>query len=240
MYSKINLSQLIISFYFLIILSCITMLLNFELLIIINSLVFLFSLFYFIFFFRINIIFKIFIFLLILINLSTITTSWDARSIWLFKTKIFFYDENIFNFHKHPQFSHPTYPFIAPLFASTFVKSLKFWNEIFPKIGIFFLYLPPLIFLSSKFKKNYLYAFLSISLFVQGKFFINGEIDGLISIYFLTSLILTYEIIFNKHDQKKNIIIIFFNNIILSLLKFEGTVLVLLTCFIFFIHFIFR
>lgn len=240
MYFKINLSQLIISFYFLIILSCITMLLNFELLIIINSLVFLFTVFYLIFFFRINIIFKIFIFLLILINLSTITTSWDARSIWLFKTKIFFYEENILNFHKHPQFSHPTYPFIAPLFASTFVKSLNIWNEIFPKIGIFFLYLPALIFISSKFKKNYLYAFLSISLFVQGKYFIIGEIDGLISIYFLTSLILTYEIIFVKHEQKKNIIIIFFNNIILSLLKFEGTVLVLLICFMFFIHFIFR
>ena len=203
MYFKINLSQLIISFYFLIILSCITMLLNFELLIIINSLVFLFTVFYLIFFFRINIIFKIFIFLLILINLSTITTSWDARSIWLFKTKIFFYEENILNFHKHPQFSHPTYPFIAPLFASTFVKSLNIWNEIFPKIGIFFLYLPALIFISSKFKKNYLYAFLSISLFVQGKYFIIGEIDGLISIYFLTSLILTYEIIFVKHEQKK-------------------------------------
>ena len=107
MYFKINLSQLIISFYFLIIFSCITMLLNFEFLIILNSLVYLFALFYFIFF-KINVIFKIFIFLLIVINLGTITTSWDARSIWLFKTKIFFYEENIListhihNFHILP------------------------------------------------------------------------------------------------------------------------------------------
>ena len=96
MHFKINLSQLIISFYFLIIFSCITTLLNFEFLIILNSLVYLFALFYFIFFFKINVIFKIFIFLLIVINLGTITTSWDARSIWLFKTKIFFYEEKYF------------------------------------------------------------------------------------------------------------------------------------------------
>ena len=81
---------------------------------------------------------------------------------------------------------------------------------------------------------------MSVSLFVLGKYFVNGEIDGLISIYFLTSLILTYQIIYDKHELKKKIIIIFFNNIILSLLKFEGTALVLLICFMFFLHFLYK
>ena len=115
----------------------------------------------------------------------------------------FFSMKKIFLISTHIHNFHPTYPFIAPLFASTFVKSLNFGMKFFLKLA-FFLYLPPLIFISSKFKNNYLYAFLSVSLFVLGKYFVNGEIDGLISIYFLTSLILTYEIIFDKHELKKN------------------------------------
>jgi hypothetical protein len=238
MYFKINLSKLIILFYFCIFLSILTMSLNYNYLIIFNSLLFIFALLYLLIFVKIDIFFKIFITLLVLLNLSTLTSSWDARSIWLFKAKIFFYEDNFFNIFSHPQFSHPTYPFIGSIFASMFAKSLNIWNEVFPKIGIFFLFIPPLLFLSTIFIKNYLYAFLSLTLFVFGKYFINGEIDGLISIYFLTSLILTYEIIYIKDYNTFKIIIIFFNNIILSLLKFEGTVMVFLFILIYLFYFI--
>jgi hypothetical protein len=63
--------------------------------------------------------------------------------------------------------------------------------------------------------------------------------DGLISIYFLVSLILTYEIIFLKDNKDFKIIILFLNNIVISLLKFEGTVLVLIIASIFFFYFLF-
>ena len=37
----------------------------------------------------------LFIILLLIITLGTLTNSWDARSIWLFKSKIIFYDNSI-------------------------------------------------------------------------------------------------------------------------------------------------
>ena len=237
MHSKINLSKLIIIFYFCIFLSILTMSLNYSFLIILNSLLFIFALLYLLIFIKIDVYFKIFITLLALINLSILTSSWDARSIWLFKAKIFFFEGNIFDIFSHPQFSHPTYPFIGSVFASMFAKSLNIWNEVYPKIGIFFLFVPPLLFLSTIFIKNYLYALLSLTLFVFGKYFVNGEMDGLVSIYFFTSLILTYEIIYKKDDNSFKIIILFLNNIILSLLKFEGTVMIFLFILIYLFYY---
>ena len=51
-----------------------------------------FSLFYF-FKFKENKILFLFIILLLIISLGTPTTAWDARSIWLLKAKIIFYDQ---------------------------------------------------------------------------------------------------------------------------------------------------
>lgn len=236
---RLNFLQIIISFYLLILMSIITVILDYKIFILVNSFLYI-SLFLYLFLInKTDLFFKLFLIILLLINLSTITTSWDARSIWLFKTKIFFYESNFFKFESHPEFTHPTYPFLGPLFASIFVKTFNFWNEIYPKIGIFFLFIPPLIYLSKTFKKNFLYACLSLVLFILGKYFFNGEMDGLISIYFLVSLILTYEIIFSKNDKDFNIIILFLNNIVISLLKFEGTVLVLIIASIFFFYFFF-
>ena len=221
MQPRLNFLQIIISFYLLILMSIITVILDYKFFILVNSFLYISLFLYLLLINKTDLFFKLFLIILLLINLSTITTSWDARSIWLFKTKIFFYESNIFNFESHPQFTHPTYPFLGPLFASIFVKTFNFWNEIYPKIGIFFLFIPPLIYLSKTFKKNFLYACLSLILFILGKYFFNGEMDGLISIYFLVSLILTYEIIFLKDNKDFKIIILFLNNIVISLLKFE-------------------
>ena len=235
---RIDIFHIILSFYSLILISIFSMISENQVLILINSCSFIILLFYFLIFYKSDKYLKILLIFFLLISLGTLCTSWDARSIWLFKTKIFFYETNIFDINNHPQFSHPTYPILGPLFASIFVRSVNFWNEIFPKIGIFFLFIPPLLSLSIFFKNNYLYALFSILLFVVGKYFFNGEMDGLISIYFLNSIILSYNVIFNngtKNTQLFNILI--FNNIILSLLKFEGTVLIILIFLLFLFHF---
>ena len=239
MYFKIDLNKIIIILYLLILMSVFTVILDNKILLSINSILYLSFFLYLLLTKKTDLILKLFIITLLLINLGTLITSWDARSIWIFKTKIFFYEENYFNLHYHPQFSHPTYPFLGPIFSSLFVKTFGFWNEIYPKIGLYFLFIPPIIYISTKFKDNYLYAFLSLLLLVIGKYFFNGEMDGLISIYFLCSLILIYEIIFlnKKNDNFILLYILFLNNLVLSLLKFEGTVLVVIISTISFLYF---
>ena len=237
---KLNSSQIVISLYLIILSSIITVTLNSVILLQINAIIYLILIFYFIFFKKTDLFFKIFLILLIVISLGTLTDSWDARSIWLLKTKILYYDSNIFNIYDHPKFSHPTYPSLAPIFASIFIKTLNYWNEILPKVGLLLLYFPVMIYLSTKFKDAFLYALLSFLLLIIGKYFFNGEMDGLVSIYFITTLLLSYETLFIfNNDNDHRLKILFLNNIVLSLLKFEGTVLVLIISITFFFYFIF-
>lgn len=183
-----------------------------------------FSLFYF-FKFKENKILFLFIILLLIISLGTPTTAWDARSIWLLKAKIIFYDQSILGINENsPDFSNLKYPIIAPAFAASFLKLIGYWNEIFPKATFTLMFIPPLIIINKLMGKNYFLLIIITILFIVGKYLINGELDGLLSIYFVTSALMFYNLNV-KIDSYIYISILILLNIILTLLKVEGSIL---------------
>ena len=191
----------------------------------INFLIFIFfSIFYF-FKFKENKILFILIIILLIIALGTPTTAWDARSIWLLKAKIIFYDQDILSvINNSPNFSNKSYPNIAPAFAASFADIIGHWNEIFPKAAFTLMLIPPLILINKFIHNNYFLLTIIIILFMVGKYLTNGELDGLVSIYFVVSAIMFYNLKDNNKPYVYYLILILLN-IILTLLKIEGSIL---------------
>ena len=193
-----------------------------------NFILFIFFTLYYFFKYEKNKFLILFLFAIIAISLGTPTDSWDARSIWLFKAKEFFYDHSIISIkNNYAEFSHNNYPSIAPAFAASLSTLIGYWNEIYPKAGLTLMFIPPLIIISRFFNNNFFLILISIILFTIGKFLVNGELDGLVALYFVSSVI----IIYNFKNLKNNIfyqcLLLIFLLIILSLLKTEGTLLLL-------------
>ena len=194
----------------------------------INFLLFIFFSVYYLLVHEKNKFLIIFIILLIGLNLGVYTDSWDARSIWVFKTKQIFYENSIlFSKDNYAQFSHPDYPNLAPAFSSAFVSLIGYWNEIFPKLGFTLMFIPSLILISRFFDTNKFLLILIFTIFVIGKYFVNGELDGLIAIYFASCALIVYKISFKENDTFTNRLIFIGFAIILSLLKQEGFILLL-------------
>ena len=93
-----------------------------------------------------HIVFKLSLIFLILIAAGSPLTRWDAWAIWLFHAKRIFIEENFFITLNNYTNLHNDYPLMMPSFAVSFAQFLNGWNIIFPKISIFFLYMPPLIY----------------------------------------------------------------------------------------------
>ena len=193
-----------------------------------NFILFVFFTFYYFYKYEKNKLLILFLLALIIISLGTPTDSWDARSIWLFKAKEFFYDHSLISVkNNYAEFSHNNYPSIAPAFVAGLSSIIGYWNEIYPKVGLTLMFIPPLIIISRFFNNNFFLILISIILFTIGKFLVNGELDGLVALYFVSSVI----IIYNFKNLKNNIFYqclpLIFLLIILSLLKTEGTVLLI-------------
>jgi len=193
-----------------------------------NFILFILFTFYYFFKYEKNKFLILFLLLLIIISLGTATDSWDARSIWLFKAKEFFFDHSLISVkNNYAEFSHNNYPSIAPAFSAGLSTIIGHWNEIYPKAGLTLMFIPPLIIISRFFDSNFFLISISIILFIIGKFLVNGELDGLVALYFVSSVI----IIYNLKNLNNNIffqyLILIFFLIILSLLKAEGIVLLL-------------
>tara|TARA_Y100000590_G_scaffold470211_1_gene662792 strand:- start:1128 stop:2309 length:1182 start_codon:yes stop_codon:yes gene_type:complete len=183
---------------------------------------------------------KIFFTLFLIISFGTPLYEWDPRSIWLFHAKRIFYDYSIFSIvDNYAKFSHNDYPSLAPAFSSSFAILIGYWNEVFPKISFLLMFLPPLIFTYSFLKHEKYLIFLSIVFFIIGKYLFNGWADGLIAIYFCISAFLMYYLFLdNKQFIQKsflNYLIAFCFFISLSLIKNEGTALLLILFFVTFI-----
>ena len=193
----------------------------------VNFLIFIFfSIFYFLKFKENKILF-IFIIILLVVALGTPTTSWDARSIWLLKAKIIFYDQSILSINANsPGFSNNSYPIIASAFAASFVNIIGHWNEIFPKAAFTLMFIPPLILINKFIHNNYFLLTIILILFIVGKYLINGELDGLLSVYFVASAMMFYNLKNNNNSYVYYLILILLN-IILTLLKIEGTILLI-------------
>ena len=193
-----------------------------------NFILFVFFTFYYFYKYEKNKFLILFLLALIIISLGTPTDSWDARSIWLFKAKEFFYDHSIISIkNNYAEFSHNNYPSIAPAFAAGLSTLIGYWNEIYPKAGLTLMFIPPLIIISRFFDNNFFLISISIILFIIGKFLVNGELDGLVALYFVSSVIIIYNLKNLNNDIFYQCLILIFFLIILSLLKAEGTVLLL-------------
>ncbi len=193
-----------------------------------NFILFIFFTFYYFFKYEKNKFLILFLLALIIISLGTPTDSWDARSIWLFKAKEFFYDHSIISVkNNYAEFSHNNYPSIAPAFAAGLSTLIGYWNEIYPKAGLTLMFIPPLIIISRFFDNNFFLISISIILFIIGKFLVNGELDGLVALYFVSSVIIIYNFKNLNNDIFYQCLILIFFLIILSLLKAEGAVLLI-------------
>ena len=194
---------------------------------------------------------KIIILLLLLICLGSPTTEADSRSLYLFSSKILYYESNLYfrlesNNNMINYFTDIVYskPKLTITLTATLAQLLGYWNEIYPKSTNVIIILPPIIFLVSFFKDKVLILFwLFLMLFFSGRLLINGLMDGIIALYFVSSILISYKILTTKKESEKLSLylslFIFFT--ILSLSKNEGGVMVLVIFLSsFFIDFIYE
>lgn len=153
-----------------------------------------------------------------LLSLGTVATSWDARSIWLFHAKRIFIDNSIFaQLDDYAIWSHNDYPVMVPLLSASFAKFIGFWNEIFPKSSNVFFILPPLLIFYGYLKSNRWFILLVVGIFyILAKLLINGYMDGILTLYALSTLVLLNQ--FKGDDHK--------NKLLLLLISLQGSVLV--------------
>lgn len=189
---------------------------------------------------------KIIFILLILLSLGSVTTDWDARSVWMFHAKRIFFDDSLYSgFDNYQPEMMNAYPLLAPALSATLVKIIGHWNEIFPKSTNLLILLPALL-IQSSFLKNYKFnlVWLMFVLLFSGRILVNGRTDGLVAMYFVSNCILIYSLFINnshisfiKSNQKESnklyiLITAIFSCIILTLLKNEGLVLMMLILFV--------
>ncbi len=205
----LTLSLLIFNNYFLIILNFSETVIKINFILILTTII----AFYF-YKLQENLYLKIFFLLVILISLGTPVFEWDARSIWLFHAKRIFYDNSIFSVvDNYASFSHNAYPSLVPALASSLAKTIGHWNEVFPKLAFTLMFLPPLIIIHVFLKGAEYLIFLSIVLFIIGKFLFNGWADGLVAVYFgISSFLMYLLVVSNNHyiKEKKYFILLHF------------------------------
>jgi len=188
---KIFFNLLIITNYFFYIIFGKTFFLFFATLI---TLFFVLTLFYT---FKINKIFFYFFCLLLIISLGSAVQSWDARSIFMFNAKRIFFEISFKEYLQSYGFN-THYPILYPILAATLNSFFTYWSEIIPKVSVLFLSLIPLNNIYSEIKtKNMqlLFTFVFVLLFEYQ--ILNGDIDVLISIYFIHIVILISRILQN-------------------------------------------
>jgi len=184
---------------------------------------------------------KLIIIILLLICLGSPTISYDARTFFLFPSKILFYESDLYfhlghnidlvNFHSS-KFADVVFsrPKLASSLSATFAQILGFWNDIFPKSTNIIIIFPPIIFLISFFKnKSLSILWLFLLLLLSGKLLVNGLMDGLLALYFVSSVLIAHKVSHTAKAFEKKLLyflmFLFFS--ILTLIKHEGLIMVL-------------
>jgi len=182
-------------------------------------------------YFKYNFPLKLYFLLILLICLGEPAINWDLRSIYLFHAKRIFFDASIYSIaDNYAQFSHNDYPLLVSAFSSSFAFLVGYWHEVFPKSAFTFIYLPPLIFLSSYLNNKKYIIFLSVLIFFVGQYLFNGGADGIVSVYFITCAFCFYYIFFEKNNEKIDPIFYILTVLFctsLALIKNEGLALLL-------------
>ncbi len=189
-----------------------------------------------------NYLLKSLMLIFLLLSLGSPTFHFDARWIWLLKGKQIFINNNL-DFLREEYFQGlvwQSYPLLGPSLSSSLAKIFGYWNEVFPKTFNVILSLPALLYLNSLIKKkiNKL-VFILIILLVLEKSLIIGEMDGLVSIYFVTIFCIFFKKIFKNNffsknedkfifykNEKFNILFFVLSFIIMTLLKKESLLLI--------------
>lgn len=207
-----------------------------------------FALFPFLFYFFVHKSFnnynylKLIIISLLILSLGSVTVDWDARSMWLFHSKRIFFDNNLYaGFDKYMPELENAYPRLPASLSATLAQIIGHWNEIFPK-STNVLILIPALFVQCSFLRNKkaVLLWLMFVLLFTGRILINGSMDGLVAMYFVTNCLIIYNLFLEDHllygkdkiEISRNKITLFFTGIfcgiILSLLKNEGLVIIIL------------
>ena len=185
--------------------------------------------------FKNNLTLKIYFLLILLICLGTTAKGWDLRSLYLFHAKRIFFDQSLYSVaDNYAAFSHNDYPLLFHSFSASFAFLSGYWHEVFPKSAYTFVYLPPLIFLSSYISNKKYMILLSLLIFFIGTHLFLGGIDGAVALYFVTIGYCFFKIFFskiNENDRNSLIFITFLLCITLSLIKNEGFALLILLFF---------
>ena len=207
-----------------------------------------FTILFFLFYFFIGKEFKnynylrLFIISLLVLSLGSVTVDWDARSMWAFHAKRIFLDDNLYaGFDKYMPGLMNAYPLLPASLSATLAQIIGHWNEIYPK-STNILVLLPALFVQCSFLKNNksILLWLMFILLFTGRALVSGLVDGLVAMYFVTNCLIIYNLFFEENsiygrnlqeiNKNKNILFFLgiFCGIILSLLKNEGLVMVIL------------
>jgi hypothetical protein len=207
-----------------------------------------FTILFFLFYFFIGKKFKnynylrLFIISLLILSLGSVTVDWDARSMWAFHAKRIFLDDNLYaGFDKYMPELMNAYPLLPASLSATLAQIIGHWNEIYPK-STNVLVLLPALFVQCSFLKNNksILLWLMFTLLFLGRALVSGLMDGLVAMYFVTNCLIIYNLFFEENsiygqnsqkiNKNKNVFFLLgiFCGIILSLLKNEGLVMVIL------------
>tara|TARA_B100000945_G_C20415780_1_gene615054 strand:- start:319 stop:1581 length:1263 start_codon:yes stop_codon:yes gene_type:complete len=183
---------------------------------------------------------RLFFISLLVLCLGSVTIDWDARSVWSFHAKRIFFDNNLYSgFDNYMPELMNAYPLLPASLSATLTKIIGHWNEIYPKSTNLLVLLPALL-IQCSFLKNYKLTLIwtTFILLFSGRILINGLMDGLVAMYFVSSCLLIFYLFFEesqniaslKNIKKKNRLLLLISGIssgiILTLLKNEGFVLV--------------
>ena len=185
---------------------------------------------------------KLFIISLLVLSLGSVTVDWDARSMWAFYAKRIFLDDNLYaGFDKYMPGLQYAFPLLPASLSATLAQIIGHWNEIYPK-STNVLVLLPALFVQCSFLKNNksILLWLMFILLFTGRALVSGLVDGLVAMYFVTNCLIIYNLFFEENsiygqnsqkiNKNKNVFFLLgiFCGIILSLLKNEGLVMVIL------------
>ena len=176
-----------------------------------------------------NLKLKLYIVLIVLIlsiiSLGSPVSDWDARSIWLFNSKRIFFNQSLNEYTNYigSEFSHLDYPILVQTLSASLAKLIGNWNEIFPKYSSIIIALPAFIIISD-FLKNKMdkLIFFILIFFIYEKVLINGDMDALLGLYTISSLILLIN--FSKINKFNftNYLTLFLYLMTLTMIKVEG------------------
>lgn len=167
---------------------------------------------------------------------------YDARTIWFFHSKMIYYAgtlgleagwQNPFI-----NFSHRDYPNLVPVIAAQISTISGYWNEYLPKLSLYLVLLPGIIWMFSFARRTF--SYLALFAFIPFSFspwLWNGYMDGALSFYFCISLLLIGA--YFKTSKKYFLISVLVCMLLLVNIKNEGVLamlsllLGLLVCLVF-------